>query len=133
MQGIRILVVDDFAPWRATVCSILSRRGDLLVVGEASDGLQAIQRAEELRPDLIILDIGMPGLNGIEAAKRINISLPESRILFVSEECSEDIVREALNAGAAGYVVKTAADSELLDAVEAVLQGGRFMSKQVEP
>ena len=98
------------------------------IVGEASDGLEAVQKAEELQPDLIVLDIGLPTLNGIEAARRIRKLSPESKILFVSQESSADVVQEALALGALGYVVKAHAGSELLAAVEAVLQGRQFIS-----
>ena len=94
---------------------------------EVSDGLQAVRRAEELQPDLIVLDIGLPSLNGIEAARRIRKLSPESKILFVSQESSVDVVREALGTGASGYVYKPDAGRELLEAVSAVLRGERFV------
>jgi len=97
-------------------------------VGEASDGLGALQKAQELQPDLIVLDIGLPSLNGIQAAHRIREASPKSKILFVSENRSFDVVEEALKTGASGYVVKSDAGSDLLLAVEAVLQGKRFVS-----
>jgi DNA-binding NarL/FixJ family response regulator len=93
-----------------------------------SDGQEAVQRAEELKPDLILLDIGLPTLNGIEAARRIRKRAPESKIIFVSQESSLEVAREALNLGARGYVVKTRAASDLLAAVEAVLEGRQFVS-----
>jgi len=97
-------------------------------VGEASDGLEAFQKAQELQPDLIVLDIGLPNLNGIQAALRIREASPKSKILFVSENRSFDVVKEALRTGAFGYVVKSDAGSDLLLAFEAVLQGKRFVS-----
>ena len=103
-------------------------RPELQVICEASDGLEAVQRVEELKPDLIVLDIGLPTLNGIEAARRISRLSPESKILFLSQESSADMVQEALSLGALGYVVKTHAGTELLAAVEAVLQGKQFVS-----
>ena len=124
----RVLVVDDFQPFRLFVCSMLQDRPALRVVREAADGLEAIQEAEELQPDLILLDIGLPKLNGIEAARRIRKLSAQSRILFVSQESSADVVEEALSLGAWGYVVKAHAGSELLAAVEAVCQGRRFVS-----
>jgi DNA-binding NarL/FixJ family response regulator len=99
----------------------------LQIVGEASDGLQAVQKAEELQPDLILLDIGLPKLNGIEAARQIRKSAPQSRIIFVSEESSPDIVGEALR-GTCGYVVKSKAEHDLLATVDAVLEGSQFLS-----
>lgn len=98
------------------------------MVGEASDGLEAVQKSEELQPDLIVLDIGLPSLNGIEAARRIRNLAPKSKILFLSQESSADVVQEALNSGALGYLIKTQAGSELLSAVDAVLQGREFLS-----
>jgi DNA-binding NarL/FixJ family response regulator len=126
---IRILVVDDFEPFRRFVCSTLLKRPELQVVGEASDGLEAIQKAEELQPDLIVLDIGLPKLSGIEAARQIRGRAPRSKIIFLSQESSTEVVQEALGLGARGYVVKTHAGNALLKAVDAVLQGGQFVSK----
>jgi DNA-binding NarL/FixJ family response regulator len=126
--SVRILVVDDYTPFREFVCSTLAKSPDLQLVGEASDGLTAVQKAQELHPDLIVLDIGLPTLNGIEAARRIRAISPEPKILFVSQESSADVVREALSAGALGYVVKTQAGRELLAAVRAVLDGKQFIS-----
>jgi DNA-binding NarL/FixJ family response regulator len=128
MSLVRILVVDDFEPWRRFVLSTLRRRPELQVIYEASDGLEAVQKAEELRPDLILLDIGLPQLNGIEAARRIRRVAPDSKILFVSQESSADVAQEALRLGAWGYVIKAHAASELLAAVEAVVHAQQFVS-----
>ena len=124
----RVLVVDDYEPWRRFVCSTLQQRPELQVIGEVSDGSEAVRSAEELQPDLILLDIGLPTLNGIEAARRIRSLSPKSRILFLSENRSRDIADEALRAGGSGYVAKSDAKRELLLAVEAVLEGRRFVS-----
>ena len=126
MPSFRVLVVEDFEPLREVVCSTLRKKPELQIVGEASDGLDAVQKAEALQPDLILLDIGLPSLNGIEAARRITKISPKSKILFVSQESSAVVAREALRWGA-GYVVKERAGSELLAAVDAVCQGGRFV------
>lgn len=125
---IRVLVVDDHEPWRRFVCSTLQKHQELQVIGEVDDGLTAVRMAQQLQPDLILLDIGLPTLNGIEAARRIREVSPKSRILFVSENRSPDIASEALNTGAGGYVVKSNAGSELFPAVKAVLQGKKFVS-----
>ena len=121
-------MVDDYEPFRRLICSTLRKRPELQIVGETADGLEAVQKAEELQPDLVVLDIGLPSLNGIEAARRIRKLSPESKILFISQESSADVVQEALALGALGYVVKAHAGSELLAAVGAVLEGRQFIS-----
>jgi len=126
MVSVRVLVVDDFAPFRQFVNSTLQKKLGLLVVGEAADGLDAVQMAERLQPDIIVLDIGLPVLNGIEAARRIRAVSSLSKILFMSQEFSTDVVEEALRLGS-GYVVKTHAGSELLAAIEALQSGDRFI------
>jgi len=127
----RVLVVEDSEAFRKFFCSTLRKRPELQVVGEVIDGLEAVERAEQLQPDLIVLDIGLPSLNGIEAARRIRKSSPKSKILFVSQESSADVVQEALGTGAHGYVVKTDAGSELLEAVNNVLRGKKFVSSSL--
>jgi DNA-binding NarL/FixJ family response regulator len=127
-QPFRVLVVDDFEPWRHFVSSLILMKPELQLVGEASDGLEAVQKAVELKPDLILLDIGLPTLSGIEAARQIRKLAPESKIIFLSQESSAEIVEEALSLGAWGYVVKTRAESELLTAVEKVISGKKFVS-----
>jgi DNA-binding NarL/FixJ family response regulator len=129
---IRILIVDDFKPWRDRICSMLSARPELQVIFEASDGLDAVQRAEELQPDLILLDINLPGLNGIEVARRIRKLASKPRILFLSQYDSLDVVHAALSTGAEGYVVKARAGRELLPAIEAVMRSKRFVSRLAE-
>ena len=129
---VRILVVDDFEPWRQQVCSILGARPELRVVAEAADGLEAVQKAEELKPDLILLDIGLPSVDGLEAANRISQLALGAKIIFVGQNSDKDTVRAALSNGAQGYVVKTDAPSELLAAVAAVLGGDRFLSRGIK-
>jgi DNA-binding NarL/FixJ family response regulator len=131
LPSVRVLVVDDFEPWTRFVCLMLEKVPELQVICEVSDGLEAVQKAEELKPDLILLDIGLPTLNGIEAARRIRKLAPESKILFLSQESSADVVQEALSLGARGYVVKTIAGSELLPAIEAVLRDRVFVSSGI--
>jgi DNA-binding NarL/FixJ family response regulator len=128
MPSVRVLVVEDFEPFRQFIASTLQKRPELQIICEVPDGLEAVQKAQELQPDLILLDIGLPTLNGIEAARRIRNLSPESKIIFLSQESSADAVHEALGLGALGYVVKVHAGSELLAAVEAVLQGNHFVS-----
>ena len=125
---IRVLVVDDFAPWRRFVSSIVEKEPGWQIVCEVSDGLEAVYKAEELQPDLVLLDVGLPELNGIEAARQIRKIVPNLKILFLSASDSVEAVEEALNTGASGYVDKLDAGSELVRAVEAVLQGKLFVS-----
>lgn len=126
---VRVLVVEDSEPFRRFVCSRLGKRWDLQVIGEASDGSEAVRKAEKLKPDLIVLDIGLPTLSGIEVARRIREFCPECKILFVSQLSSADVAQEAFSLGAMGYVVKAYAGRELSAAVEAVCQGRQFVSK----
>ena len=129
MSSLRVLVVDDCESFRRFVCSTLEKKPDLQVVGEASDGLEAVQKTEELQPDLIVLDIGLPTLNGIEVARRIRKLRPECKMLFMSQESSADVAQETFRLGAMGYVVKSHAGSELFVALEEVCQGRQFVSK----
>jgi DNA-binding NarL/FixJ family response regulator len=131
MSLIHILVVDDFEPWRCFVASTLQKRPDLRIVFEASDGLQAVHKAEELQPELILLDIGLPTLNGIEAARRIRGLAPRSQIIFLSENYASDIAQAALDLGARGYVVKADAVRELLPAIQSVVEGKQFVSARL--
>ena len=132
MPPCKVLAVDDHEKFRRQVCLILRQNAELQVIAEASDGLEAVQKAEELQPDLILLDIGLPKLSGIEAAKRIRKLTPHSRILFLSQESSSDVVREALNLGALGYVRKPCAQTELLPAIESILAGRQFVGSGLE-
>jgi DNA-binding NarL/FixJ family response regulator len=129
-SSIRVLVVDDFEPFRRFVCSTLQNNLDLPTIREASDGLEAIELAHALQPHVILLDIGIPKLNGIEAARRILELAPQSPILFVSQESSVDVVQAAFSVGASGYVVKMEAGRELMTAVRAVLRGERFVGRR---
>jgi DNA-binding NarL/FixJ family response regulator len=125
---VRVLVVDDYEPWRRFFCSTLRKRPEFEIVAEASDGLEAVERAEQLQPDLILLDIGLPTMSGIEAARRIRELSRKSKILFASDDRSPYVAREGLSTGAVGYLVKLDAVKELLPAVETVLQGEIFIS-----
>jgi DNA-binding NarL/FixJ family response regulator len=125
---IRILLVDDFKDWQRLVRSLLQARPAWQIIAEASDGPEAVQKAEDLKPDLILLDIGLPKLSGIEAARQMQQLSPSSKIIFLSLNKSLDIVRAALGTGALGYVRKLDAGRELLRAIDAVLRGERFVS-----
>ena len=126
----RILVVDDYAPWCRFLRSTLVKRSDLLVIGEVSDGLEAVKQAQAHQPDLILLDIGLPTLSGIEVAKQIRELAPRTAILFLTQDSSPEIVEEALRLGL-GYVIKVNA-AEILTAVDEVLQGRTFVSSTVK-
>jgi DNA-binding NarL/FixJ family response regulator len=130
--AIRILVADDFAAWPRFISSIIVKHTDWHIVGEAVDGFETVQKAEELKPDLILLDIGLPKLNGIEAIRQLRELVPNSKILFLSGLRDPDIVREALRTGASGYVVKSDVGSELTKAIEATLRGGQFVSSRAK-
>ena len=126
---IRILVVEDFELARRFISTALAKDPSFEVVGEVSDGLTAAERAEDLQPDVILLDIGLPGLNGIEAAKRIRKTAPRAKIVFVSQQSSPELVQAALAVGGSGYVLKSDAGNDLLKAIRAVLNGETFLSR----
>jgi DNA-binding NarL/FixJ family response regulator len=129
ISRVRVLVVDDFEPFRRFICSTLGKNPELQIAAEASDGIEAIHKAEALQPDLIVLDVGLPKLNGIEAARQIRKLSPNSKILFLTQESSTEVAREAFDLGALGYVVKAHAGTELLLAVTAVLGGRQFIGR----
>jgi DNA-binding NarL/FixJ family response regulator len=126
--SIRVMVVEDFPRFRRFVRSKLDQKPELQVICEVSDGLDAIQKTEELRPDLILLDIGLPTLNGFEVARQVRDLAPNSKIIFLSQETSADYIQLAVSLGAWGYVVKTNAETSLLLAIDTVLSGKRFVS-----
>ena len=127
-----ILVADDFKDWRRQVRLLFQARPEWQVIAEASDGSEAVQKAKELKPDLIVLDIGLPKLSGIEAAKRICQVSPSSKIVFLSQNHDLDVVQAALGTGALGYVLKSDARRELLPAVDAVLRSKQFVSSSLQ-
>jgi CheY-like chemotaxis protein len=124
--------VDDFEDWRHQVRLLLQARPQWQIIAEASDGSEAVQKAAELKPDLIVLDVGLPNLNGIDAARRIRHLSPNSTIVFLSQNTDPDVVRAALSLGALGYVHKSDVRSDLLPAIEAVLQGRQFVSSSIK-
>ena len=123
----RVLIVDDFEPWRRVVRWMLESFAEWQIVGEASNGVEGVRKTEELQPDIILLDVGLPKLNGIDAAKPILQVAPHSKIVFVSVELCPEFVEGALRTGAHGYVVKSDAASDLLTAMTAVMNGQRFV------
>jgi DNA-binding NarL/FixJ family response regulator len=127
-QSVRVLLIDDYAAFRDLLRTILERRPELEVVGEAASGLDGIEKAQALRPDLIVLDLGLPDIHGIEVTRRVQSLSPKPKILMVSANRSMEIVDEALRSGADGYVLKSDAQMELLHAVDLVLQGTQIVS-----
>jgi DNA-binding NarL/FixJ family response regulator len=132
MTPIRILVAEDFAPFRRFIHSALGQDPNLQIICEVSDGREAVQKAQDLKPDLILLDIGLPTMNGIAAARQICKLTPKVKVIFVSQESSADVVQEAFDCGACAYVLKTRAGTDLLPAVKAVLGGRQFVSGDVQ-
>jgi len=128
-RSIRVLVAEDYPPFRRFLASTMQGRPELKVICEVADGLEAVEKARDLQPELVLLDIGLPGLNGIEAARQIRGLSPLSKILFMSQESSADIVQAALETGAVGYVVKADAGLELNAALDSVLRGEMYVSK----
>jgi CheY-like chemotaxis protein len=128
---VRVLVVDDYEPFRHFVRLTFGKNPAFQIVGEASDGLEAVQQAKELQPDLIFLDIGLPLLNGIAAARQIRELAPNSKIIFVTQEFSAGVLEEAFSCGARGYVLKARAGVDLPAAVEAVLAGSLFLGSRL--
>src|SRR5688572_19518870 len=127
---LRILIVEDHARFRHLICAALQQRAEFHTI-EAADGLEGVRKAEELQPDLILLDINLPQMHGFEVAKQIRRIVPDARLLFLSQESSPDIVRQALRLGALGYVQKISAATDLLPAIDAVLAGQRFVSRSL--
>jgi len=123
---IRILLVEDHKPFRRYVSSMLQQQANLQVIGEVGDGPQAVRRAEALQPDVILLDVGLPGINGLEAARHIRDVARKARIIFLTQESSPEVVQEAFDLGGWAYITKAQAGAELLPAVEAVSRGEQF-------
>jgi DNA-binding NarL/FixJ family response regulator len=125
--------VDDSRAWRQTVRLFLQMHLDLVIIGECSDGLEAVQKSEELQPDLVLLDIGLPNLNGVEAARQIRKIAPASRILFLTSYRWPEIVHAAASVGALGFVLKLNASRELLPAIRTVLRDQQFIGTGFSP
>jgi DNA-binding NarL/FixJ family response regulator len=124
---IRILVTDDHAVLRAGLAALLNAEPDLAVVGEAADGTECLRVAQAVQPDVILLDINMPGMNGLEALPLLRQSAPQSRVLVLTMHDDPVYLRQVLRAGGAGYVLKQAADKELLSAIRTVYHGGAYL------
>lgn len=131
MTKIRVLLADDHAVLRAGIRALLDMQPDIEVIGEAGDGRQAIERVRELQPDIILMDIGMPGLDGLAATRQIKENHPRTRILILTQHENKEYVLPALKIGASGYVLKRAEGDELLTAIRAVHAGGTFLDPAV--
>lgn len=127
----RILVVDDFPEWRSFMGTLLNLTPEWKIVGEASDGAEAVRKASELQPDLVLLDVDLPNLNGFEVARQLKVAVPKAKIVFVAAENSREMALAALDAGALGYVLKSQVVSELLLAINSVFNDERFVSKGI--
>jgi DNA-binding NarL/FixJ family response regulator len=129
VSQIRILLVDDHEIARRSIRSVLAKEADLEVIGETVDGEDAVKKAEDLHPSIILLDIGLPGISGIQAARQIRVVSPHSRIIFLSQYDSIQTAKDALSVGAHAYVVKSDAGRDLLTAIEAVREGKTYVSR----
>ena len=127
MDRIRILVVDDHAIMRDGIRALLSVHNDIEIVGEASEGKEAVEKAIELRPDVILMDVAMPGIDGLEATRRIKKKIPRTKVLVLTQYENREYVLSAVKAGADGYVPKRAASLELVSAINAVHKGNTFL------
>ncbi len=126
-MAIEILLADDHGVLRAGLRALLNVEPDLSVVGEAASGDEAIERAAELQPDIVLLDLNMPGPSGIEITRRLREALPETRVLVLTVYEDEGLLREAIDAGASGYIIKRAVESELINAIRAVARGELYI------
>ncbi len=128
MAKIRILLVDDHAVLRMGLRTLLSQESDIEVVGEASDGEEAVAKVKRLSPDIVIMDISMPVMDGLEATRRIQQSYPEVKVLVLTIHDNEQYLFQVLEAGGSGYLVKSSADTELISAIRAIYRGEAFLS-----
>lgn len=128
----RILLVDDFGPFRELAALLLENHAGYKIVAEAADGRDGIQKAKELKPDLVVLDMDLPFFNGIEVARQIRCCCPDSTILFVTGNDDLEVACEALRAGAHGYVHKFDTVVDLVEAAKAVLSGKRYISRRLK-
>ena len=130
-EKIRVLLADDHRMMREGIRALLEREEDILVVGEAGDGREAVKLAIRLQPDVVVMDVSMPRLNGIEATRQIRRDCPDVRVLILTVHESEDDVAQLLVAGASGYIIKRAGGDELVSAIRAVRQGEAFLHPSI--
>lgn len=132
MEPTRVLLVEDKQMMRKGLLHLLDREPDIEVIGEAEDGREAIQQARELQPDVVVMDISMPGLNGVEATRQIRQRQPAIKVVALTNHPDEEYIFRLLKLGATGYVLKTAAPEDLVDAIRAVLAGDTYLSPSVQ-
>ena len=131
MSVTHVLVVDDFVPWHDFVLRFFDSESDLQISSVAVDGLDAVQKAKELQPDLILMDLSLPGMNGIDATRQILIHSPRSKVLFASEHRDSELIQAAFEVGACGYVLKSDSSSDLILGIRTVLLGQPFVSRSL--
>ena len=131
MPPTRVLIADDHPLIRSGLRALLARESDFEVVGEAADGYQALELVEQLKPDVVMLDVSMPRLNGIDVAQKISEKTPSTRIIIVSIHSDEGYVLRALKAGAKGYLLKASPEGDILNAVRAVAAGQAYLSPEI--
>jgi DNA-binding NarL/FixJ family response regulator len=131
MNAVRILIVDDHALVRAGLRRLVQELDDVEIIDEASDATAALAKIEACRPDIVMMDIGMPDINGLEATAQVKARFPDTRVVIVSMYCSEEDVLQALRSGASGYLLKNSAPAEIAIAIDAIKNGGVYLSPQV--
>ena len=131
MNKIKVLLAEDHTIVRKGLHSLLEKEIGIEVVGEAEDGREAVRKAEKLQPDVVVMDIAMPGLNGLEATRQIKKRFPEMKIIILTVHANEEYVLQTLRAGASGYLVKKAAPGDLIEAIQAVYKGDSFLSPSI--
>jgi DNA-binding NarL/FixJ family response regulator len=132
MSVTQILVVDDFLPWQRFISQMFESEPDLKITSVASDGFEAVQKAKELQPDVILMDVSLPGMNGFEATRQIRVFSPGSKILFLSEHRGSDLIQAAFDVGGFGYVLKSDSHSDLVFGIRAVLLDRQFVSHSLK-
>jgi DNA-binding NarL/FixJ family response regulator len=130
-MSVKVLIVDDHPLVRAGIRTLLEKTVGESEIFEAVDGREALEVAAKTRPDIVLLDISMPGLNGVDAARRFAADLPECKVIMLSMHCNEERIAQSMRAGARGYILKDAAVSEVVKAIEAVMRGEIYISSQV--
>lgn len=131
MANIRVLIVDDHTLFRESLRSLLKAAGGIEIVGEAENGIEAVRKAAQLRPDVVLMDIAMPNLNGLQATRKIKKENPSVKVLILTMYETEQYIIEMLHSGASGYILKRAAARELVSAIQAVSQGNAYLYPSV--